>query len=121
MDKLDIERGTCSPLLHWQYFDGAIKFERNSRHTLVDDLELGFDWQPMPALELTALYAMLDRTNVIELPNEQFEGDLLRFPAAVALLIAPSRCCSTCRWKPPCRARPGGFVVFIPTFGSADG
>ena len=37
------------------------------------------EWQPMPALELTALYTILDRTNVIDLPYEQFEGELLRF------------------------------------------
>jgi hypothetical protein len=79
MYKLDTALGTFLPLLRWQYFDGAMKFERNSPYTLVDDIELGFEWQPMPALELTALYTILDRTNVIDLPYEQFEGDLLRF------------------------------------------
>lgn len=34
--------------------------------------------EPMPALELMAIYAMLDRTNVLTSPHEQVEGDLLR-------------------------------------------
>jgi hypothetical protein len=66
------------PFLRWQHFDGAMKFERNAPYTLVDELELGLEWQPMPALELTAIYALTDRTNVIDLPYEQYEGDLLR-------------------------------------------
>jgi len=78
MYKLDTERGTFFPLLRWQYFDGAMKFERNAPSTHIDDIELGVEWQPMPALELTALYTLLDRTNVIDQPYTQFEGDLLR-------------------------------------------
>jgi len=79
MYKLDTSMGTFLPLLRWQYFDGAMKFERNAPSTLVDDIELGVEWQPMPALELTALYTLLDRTNVIDQPYARFEGDLLRF------------------------------------------
>jgi len=32
----------------------------------------------MPALDLTATDALTDRMNVIDLPYERFEGDLLR-------------------------------------------
>lgn len=70
--------GVFMPFVRWQHFDGAMKFERNAPYALVDELELGLEWQPMPALELTAIYALTDRTNVIDAPYEQFEGDLLR-------------------------------------------
>lgn len=78
MYQQDTRFGSFMPFLRWQYFDGAMKFERNSPATQVDDIEIGVEWQPMPALELTAIYAMLDRTNVLTSPYDEVQGDLLR-------------------------------------------
>ena len=36
-------------------------------------------WQIVPEVELTTMYVMTDRTNVLVAPYEQVDGDLLRF------------------------------------------
>ena len=66
------------PFVRWQSFDGAMKFERNSPATDVTETEFGLEWQPMPELELTGMYVMTDRTNVLVSPFDQISGDLLR-------------------------------------------
>jgi len=78
MYKHDNAFGSFMPFIRWQHFDGAMKFERNAPWTEVDELEFGLEWAPMPALELTTMYVLTDRTNVLTAPYEQFEGDLLR-------------------------------------------
>jgi phosphate-selective porin len=79
MYKLDTERyGTWFPFVKWQYYDGALKFERNAPKTSVQDIELGLEWQPTPELELVAIYTLMDRTNVRNAAYRQFEADIFR-------------------------------------------
>ena len=70
--------GILMPFVRWQYFDGAMKFERNAPRTLVTETEFGLEWQIRPEVELTTLYAISDRTNVLVAPYEQLSGDTLR-------------------------------------------
>ncbi|MBM4228221.1 MAG: porin [Gammaproteobacteria bacterium] len=78
MYSLDSDWGHLMPFLRWQHFDGAMKFERNAPATQVDEFQLGLEWQFIPALELTTIYVMTDRTDVVNAPYAQYEGDLLR-------------------------------------------
>lgn len=78
MYSYDSDWGHMMPFLRWQHFDGAMKFERNAPATNVDEFQLGLEWQFIPALELTTIYVMTDRTDVVNAPYAQYEGDLLR-------------------------------------------
>ncbi len=78
MYSYDSAWGHMMPFLRWQHFDGAMKFERNAPATNVDEFQLGLEWQFIPALELTTIYVMTDRTDVVNAPYAQYEGDLLR-------------------------------------------
>jgi len=55
--------GILFPYVKWQYFDGMLMMERNAPKNRVKDLELGLEWQVLPALEITAAYHMMNRTN----------------------------------------------------------
>lgn len=76
--KLETAAGTLIPFLRWQTYDGGMKAERNAPAVSLTETELGVEWQPRPELELVGTYVRTDRTNALELPYEQFEGDLLR-------------------------------------------
>jgi hypothetical protein len=76
--KLDTNRGTLIPFVRWQRYDGAMKFERNAPSTDTTETEFGLEWQPRPELELVGMYVKTDRTNVLQAPYEQYEGDMLR-------------------------------------------
>jgi hypothetical protein len=78
MYRLETEHGIMMPFIRWQRFQGAMKFELNAPRADVTETELGFEWQVRPELELTTMYVMTDRTNVLVSPYEQLTGDLLR-------------------------------------------
>lgn len=78
MYRFEHDYGVFMPFVRWQQFEGAMKFERNSPATDVTETEFGLEWQPMPELELTGMYVMTDRTNVLVSPYDQISGDLLR-------------------------------------------
>ena len=71
--------GTLFPFVRWQHYEGAMKFERNAPRNTVTETELGLEWQIRPEIELTTMYVMSDRTNVLVAPYEQMSGDVLRF------------------------------------------
>ncbi|MGE0484065.1 MAG: porin [Gammaproteobacteria bacterium] len=71
--------GVLMPFVRWQYFDGAMKFERNAPATEVTETEFGLEWQIRPEIEVTTMYVMTDRTNVLVAPYDEMSGDLLRF------------------------------------------
>jgi len=79
MYRIESPYGILTPFARWQYFDGAMKFERNAPSTAVEETELGVEWQIRPEVELTTMYVMSDRTNVLVAPYEQLEGDMMRF------------------------------------------
>ncbi len=71
--------GILFPFVRWQHYEGAMKFERNAPRNKVTETELGLEWQIRPEFELTTMYVMSDRTNVLVAPYEQMSGDVLRF------------------------------------------
>ncbi|MCC6917091.1 porin [Nitrosomonas sp.] len=80
MYKIDgLRWGTLFPFVRWQYYNGALKSQRNAPRDRVRDLELGLEWQVMKEIELTAVYHMMNRTNVMNAPYGPFKADILRF------------------------------------------
>lgn len=81
--------GEWLPFIRWAYYDGGYKSERNSPDVLIDEWELGCEWQITNAVEWVAMYTITDRTNTRALSTadtlsyEQFRGDLLRFQLQV--------------------------------------
>jgi hypothetical protein len=71
--------GILFPFVRWQHYEGAMKFERNAPRNSVSETELGLEWQIRPEVELTTMYVMSDRTNVLVAPYDQVSGDMLRF------------------------------------------
>jgi phosphate-selective porin len=59
------ENGNLIPFVRWQYFDGANKAETNSPVNNVRDWEIGVEWQMNKEVELTAVYHMMDRNNLV--------------------------------------------------------
>ncbi|WP_266169599.1 porin [Dyella subtropica] len=70
--------GTWMPYIKWQSYRGASKFDTNTPHMLVNETELGVEWQPNTAVEIAVAYANMHRTNVSEAPYRRVRGDLLR-------------------------------------------
>lgn len=70
--------GIMFPFVKWQYYEGGQKFERNAPRNLVNDLEFGVEWQVTKAIELTAEYHMMNRTDVLNAPYNQFRADVVR-------------------------------------------
>ncbi|MWB93420.1 porin [Flavobacterium sp. GA093] len=70
------------PFAKFQYYDGGKKFEKDARSYVVRDYEIGFEWQPIKALEFVAEYVIADRTfEDSALPINRQKGNLLRLQA----------------------------------------
>lgn len=70
------------PYARAQYYDGGKKIEVDARHYHVRELEIGAEYQPIPALELTAAYVASDRTfEDGALRQNRQKGRLLRLQA----------------------------------------
>ena len=61
----DFYKGTLIPFIKWQYFDGANKAELNAPVNHVNDWEYGLEWQIAPEVELTAVYHVMNRNNLV--------------------------------------------------------
>ncbi|WP_430390580.1 porin [Dyella sp. 20L07] len=84
MYKIDSARsGTWLPYLKWQTYRGAAKFDTNNPRMVVDETELGVEWQPASAIEITMAYANMRRTHVGAAPYAMLKGDLLRLQLQV--------------------------------------
>ncbi|WP_439532715.1 porin [Polymorphobacter sp.] len=70
--------GPFMPYARWQHFRGGWKAAINTPRLETDDLELGIEFQPMSALELTLSYARASRREADERRSGRAEGDLLR-------------------------------------------
>ncbi|KFF20233.1 porin [Flavobacterium hydatis] len=80
--KLDLGKQLLYPFAKFQYYDGGKKYEKDARSYVVRDYEIGIEWQPLKALELTAEYVIADRTfEDSVLPNNRQQGNLLRLQA----------------------------------------
>lgn len=70
------------PFAKFQYYNGGKKFEKDARSYVVRDYEIGLEWQPFKAFELTAEYVIADRTfEDSALLNNRQRGNLLRLQA----------------------------------------
>jgi len=86
MAKIDTTcHGTFFPFIRWVTYDGGYKPERNAPFAVVDEWELGTEWQINPQMEFTMSYLLTDRTNTTAVNTAgvrsygQFAGDVLRF------------------------------------------
>jgi hypothetical protein len=74
--------GTLFPFVKWNYYKGGYKSERNAPYSLIDEWELGLEWQFNPQMELTTQFTFADRTNTAArttgVSYGQFDGTLLR-------------------------------------------
>jgi hypothetical protein len=76
--------GIFFPFFRYSHHTGGYKPERNAPFSLIDEFELGLEWQLNPQMEFTAMYVFTDRTNTTAInelgvaPYEQFDGQLLR-------------------------------------------
>lgn len=80
--KLDFKKQHLYPFAKFQYYDGGKKYEKDARSYVVRDFEIGVEWQPIKALELTAEYVIADR--IFEdsvLPINRQQGNVLRLQA----------------------------------------
>ena len=69
------------PYVRYQKYDGGKKLESASLYE-VEEIELGTEWQPNPALELTVAFANSDRLTQSAANNKKHEiGHLLRLQA----------------------------------------
>jgi len=80
--KLDFKKQHIYPFAKFQYYDGGKKYEKDARSYVVRDYEIGIEWQPFKAFELTAEYVIADRTfEDSALPINRQQGNLLRLQA----------------------------------------
>jgi hypothetical protein len=72
------------PFVRWQRYDGGKKHEQDARSYDVRELEIGSEWSPLRALELTAQYTIADRRyeDAATIGNRQ-KGRLLRLQLQV--------------------------------------
>jgi hypothetical protein len=71
------------PFARAQYYRGGRKSDLDARSHLVREYDLGIEWLPISALELTAQYSISDRETMdgaLVAPNRQ-KGQLLRLQA----------------------------------------
>jgi hypothetical protein len=72
--------GDFFPYVRGVLYEGGRKFETNAPRYSVRELEIGTEWRPIEAFELTAAYTFAERTHP-EAPYPQESGRLLRLQA----------------------------------------
>lgn len=73
--------GPFYPFARWQYYRGGFKAAVNAPRLETEELELGFEFQLDPALEITATYGWASRKEADERRFGQAEGQILRVQA----------------------------------------
>lgn len=74
------QNGRFFPYLRYQKYDGGKKIDGSLAN--IEEWELGTEWQPTTALELTAAYALSDRLTQSSVENRSHEkGQLVRLQA----------------------------------------
>lgn len=73
------------PFVRYQHYDGGRKAELDARAYRVRETEVGLEWIPRPALELTVQYTVSDRrtSDGLLLDNRQ-RGELLRLQGQIS-------------------------------------
>lgn len=73
--KVDFDYGDFLPVMRWQYYDGGRKFARNAPHARVSEFDFGFEWAPVPEVELATMYTYTPfRTDSSRPPYEEFKS-----------------------------------------------
>ena len=62
MTKLKEGKQILIPFVKYQYYHGGKKHETDARRYIVNDLEIGAEWQPLENFEFVATYTISDRT-----------------------------------------------------------
>ncbi|MGN6358074.1 MAG: porin [Novosphingobium sp.] len=79
MYKLDTDSlGTLFPYARWQHYRGGWKAAVNAPRLETDELEVGIEWQPWKALEITLAYSRMKRTEADERRIGRAAGGLFR-------------------------------------------
>ncbi len=73
--------GPLYPFARWQYYRGGFKGAINSPRLETEELELGFEFQLDPALEITTTYGFASRKEADERRLGQAEGQIFRVQA----------------------------------------
>ncbi|MCG6120325.1 MAG: OprO/OprP family phosphate-selective porin [Blastomonas sp.] len=73
--------GSFYPFARWQYYRGGFKAATNAPRLETEELELGIEFLPTAALELTVTYGWASRREADERRFGQAEGELLRVQA----------------------------------------
>lgn len=72
------------PYVRVQHFDGAKKHERDARHYIVKELEVGVDWQISRHVEFITAFTMSNRKfEDFRLPDNHQQGSLVRIQLQV--------------------------------------
>ncbi len=72
------------PYLRVQHFDGAKKHERDARHYIVKELEIGADWQISKYVEIIGAFTLSNRKfEDFRLPDNNQRGSLARLQLQV--------------------------------------
>jgi hypothetical protein len=79
MYKLEIKNQVFFPYVRAQYYNGGKKHEKDAAYHEVHELEMGIEWQPIPAFEVVTAYVISDRTfQDYSKPINNQTGNLLR-------------------------------------------
>lgn len=82
MYNIGLKKQLLIPFVKVQYYEGGKKAETDARSATVQETEIGIEWQPIPAFELTTQYTITDRTNKDgKNLNNQMHGSFLRLQA----------------------------------------
>jgi len=73
--------GPFYPFARWQYYRGGFKAAVNAPRLETEELELGFEFQLDPALEITTTYGWASRKEADERRFGQAEGQIFRVQA----------------------------------------
>ena len=70
--------GPFMPYARWQRYRGGYKAAINAPRLETDEVELGVEWQPIKAIELTLAYARMKRNEADERRLGRAEGSVIR-------------------------------------------
>ena len=84
MLRTHVGKQSLIPFVRAQYYRGGKKLETDARSYRVREYEIGAEWLPLAALELTAQYTISDRRfEDAATPDNRQEGQFLRLQAQV--------------------------------------
>lgn len=85
MHRSRVQGQSVIPFVRYQTYDGGKKLETDARRYRVRETEVGVEWVPMRAIELTAQYTVSDRRFEDGVrPDNRQKGQLLRLQAQIS-------------------------------------